>query len=111
VIDRLRTAGTVCLAGIAIAGLLSMHGLEASVTLTTTAHHHPTEQATPNHGAVGLCLIFVGLVGTGLAARGLSRRTPAPAVGAPRFTRRFVMSRTLAAPVRSRSIELCVLRV
>jgi len=111
VIDRLRTAGTVCLAGIAIAGLLSMHGLEASVTVTTTAQHHPTDQATPNHGVVGLCLIFVGLVGTGLATRGLSRRTPAPAVGATRFPQRFVVSRTPVAPVRARSIELCVLRV
>lgn len=110
-IDRLRTAGTVCLAGIAIAGLLSMHGLEASGTLTTTAQHHPTDQATPNHGVVGLCLFFAGLVGTGLAALGLSRRTPAPAVGATRFPQRFVVSRTPVAPVRARSIELCVLRV
>jgi hypothetical protein len=109
VIDRLRTAGTVCLAGIAIAGLLSMHGLEASVTITTAAQHHPTDQA--NHGAVGLCLIFVGLVGTGLAARGLSRGKPAPAVVAPQFAKCFVMSLTPVAPVRSRSIELCVLRV
>lgn len=109
--DRLRTVGTGCLAVIAIVGLLSMHGLVASIGPPTAAQHHSTESDASSHRVLGLCLFVVGLVGSGLAARALARQRPASANLAGRFPVPLVQVPPLVAMVRSRSIELCVLRV
>jgi hypothetical protein len=98
-----------CLAALAVAGVLLMHGLDAvAADLADTGHHGSQEERGPIHGAVGMCVFViaaVGMIGAAIAARG--RRgfhvpVPRPADGTVAVAR--------SDPGRLRHIELCVMR-
>lgn len=68
---RKRLLPTAVLVSSAIVGLLIMHGLEAAtLSLTTDASlsHHDDGSATDVHGALGICVFVVSVVGLGVAA-------------------------------------------
>jgi hypothetical protein len=98
-----------CLAALAVAGVLLMHGLDAvAADLADTGHHGPQEEPGPIHGAVGTCVFVIaalGMIGAAIATRG--RRgfhvsVPRPADGAVAVAR--------SGPGRLRRFELCVMR-
>lgn len=110
-IKRLRSAGTAGLVVIAVAGHLSIHGIDAAGGPTSAVRHHSPEGASSSHRVLGLCLFVVGLAGTGLTSRLLARRKPSPAFRTDWVPVRFVPTPPSVTTVCSRRIELCVLRV
>lgn len=67
----MRLLPTAVLVSSAIAGLLIMHGLEAAtigLTAEASVSHHDDGSATDLHGALGICVFVISIVGLGIAA-------------------------------------------
>jgi len=97
---------------VAIAGLLSMHGIEVAVVSASEQSHaiHGVTGGAADHGALGLCLFVAAIAVLGIAARAQSMRGRA-------YGRRSDIHRTMpfgsarGIAGRSRLTRLGVLRV
>lgn len=58
------------LAGLSVAGILSMHGLDPVVATVDQGHasHAQAEARVADHGAAGLCIFVAAVAAVGLAA-------------------------------------------
>lgn len=97
---------------VAIAGMLSMHGLEGAVVSAPEQSHamHGAIGSSADHGALGLCLFVAAIAGLGIAV--LGRSTGGREYGRPCDAHRTIPSgsaRCIAG--RSRLTRLGVLRV
>ncbi len=111
-IGRRYFAGTLLLAAVAVAGLLSMHGLDGvigSLSEQAQSAHGPTGDRGEDD-ALRFCVFVAAIAGLGLAAAGLTRRSGPTA----RFAPSDGFTPTVSVPAvrgRSRLLRLCVLRI
>jgi MYXO-CTERM domain-containing protein len=111
-IRRERLAGSLLLVTVAVAGLLSMHGLEgAVVSLTGSTHatHGPAADSGDTPG-LDVCVFVAVLAGLGIGALGAVRRREAT-VRRAAFDEIGIAPSVSALPGRSRLLQMCVLRL
>lgn len=111
-IGRRHLVGSLYLVTAAIAGLLSMHGLDgvvASFVEPSHSSHGPTGD-TSGYETLGICVFVAAIAGLGIAAVGLPRRAATTTRYGRTDGRYFLRARPSVSGV-SRLVHLCVLRL
>jgi hypothetical protein len=108
--SRRRLFWTTCLAAIAIAGVLLMHGLDAAaVDLVGSGPNDRAHDHGPViHGVIGLCVFVVAAAGLALSnRRSTGQQNPPPTV--PQTVSSTGID-TASTTGRLRLLQLCILR-